>query len=569
MNIKFDEDIIFSLKNFESNISATIEKILNENIVQRIIKRDYTVWSNSPVEVSNRLAWLDCPFAMDANVEEVNAFVNEVKGKGYTHSLLLGMGGSSLAPEVFRRTFGIREGFIDLEVLDSTDPDIIVEKAKTLDPLKTLYFVSTKSGGTVETLSFAKYFFTFVSDAIGASKKAGDKFVAITDPGSGLEQTANDLSFFKTFLNDPNIGGRYAALSYVGLAPAVLLGIDLNKLLSRARNMADQTVLSEITPESNSPAWLGSVMGSLALKGINKLSLILSSKIESLGKWIEQLVAESTGKNGIGILPVLGEPDMPSDFYRADRTFIYIRLKGNGDKDIFVKHLLNAGKPVIILNLSDIYDIGAEFFRWEFATAVAGAILKVNPFDQPNVESAKVRAKEMMTQYKKDGFLSQPAFSSKNYEISIIGYQDNDSVEKELESLFKSDCDYVSIQAYVTPCESSDKALKKLQKKIFELTGAAVTVGYGPSFLHSTGQLHKGYDGKGVFLQLSGKINTDVQIPDQPGLWDSSISFGVLRNAQMLGDRQALIDSGRSVITIFLENKNTAAGIDYIIENLS
>ena len=565
MNIDFDKSIIFSLKEFESNISETADSLVKKNIVKRINGRDHTVWSQSHVEISNRLAWLDCPSVMKANVEEITAFVNTVKEKGFTHSLLLGMGGSSLAPEVFKRTFGVRDGFIDLEVLDSTDPRAITEKVKELDPLKTLYFVSTKSGGTIETLSLSKYFFTFVS----GNAPAGDKFAAITDPGSGLEQTAIDSSFLKIFLNDPDIGGRYAALSYVGLAPAGLLGVDLHKLLLQAKRMADQSVLPEISPESNSPAWLGAVMGSLALKGINKLSLILSSKIESLGGWIEQLVAESTGKNGMGILPVLGEPAMPADFYRTDRIFVYIRLKGNGDKDDFIKRLLDAGKPVIILNLSDLYDIGAEFFRWEFATAVAGAILKVNPFDQPNVESAKIRAKEMMVQYKKDGFISQPEFSASNHEISIIGGHPEDSAEKLLKLFFKNNCGYVCIQAYVTPSSSTDIALSMLQKRILELTGAAVTVGYGPRFLHSTGQLHKGDDGKGVFLQLSGNITEDVQIPDKQGLWDSSISFGTLRIAQMLGDRQALVDSGRPVMTVFLKNEDAALGINYITEKLS
>ena len=431
------------------------------------------------------------------------------------------MGGSSLAPEVFRFTFDVKDGYLDLAVLDSTDPGAVLAFAEKLDPAKTLFIVSTKSGGAVETLSLFKYFYNWVSDSLEADQ-AGEHFMAITDPGSSLEQTAKKLNFRKTFLNDPNIGGRFSVLSYFGLVPAALIGMDLKLLLERASKMAANCSDSE----NNSGAWFGAIMGQLAQTGRDKLTLIVSPQIAHFGLWAEQLVAESTGKEGKGIVPVDGEEGGSPADYAQDRFFVYMKLVGDSTYDSRVRDLKDAGYPVVQLHLQDLYDLGAELFRWEFATAVASYLLKINPFDQPNVESAKVLTKQMVSEYSEKGKLPElkPTLTTDGIDI----YTDThiSDLEEALSIFFafastgsgeNTPRSYVAIQAYVQPTAVTEQALKSIQSKIRDVFRLATTVGFGPRFLHSTGQLHKGDAGNGLFIQLTADSAKDANIPDNPG----------------------------------------------------
>jgi glucose-6-phosphate isomerase len=496
-------------------------------------------------------------------IPEINSFVDEVRKDGFTKALLLGMGGSSLAPEVFRFTFGVKKGYLDLAVLDSTDPGAVLAHERRLDLAKTLFIVSTKSGGTVETFSFFKYFYNRVMEKVGR-EKSGRYFVAITDPGSGLADTAREYHFRKTFLNDPNIGGRYSALSYFGLVPAALIGMDLKKLLERAQRQASDT------SSDNTGVRLGAIMGELAAAGRDKVTLVASPAISHFGAWAEQLIAESTGKEGRGILPVDGEKLGTPKVYANDRLFAYLRLEGDAAHDKKVEALKKDGHPVVQINLRDLYDIGGEFFRWELATAIAGRRLNINPFDQPNVESAKVLARNMVAAYQKEGKLPElhPTLSTDGITVyvNLPAATLTDAVNNFLQQA-KCGRSYVAIQAYVPPTLKTDAVLTSLRLRIRDRLKLATTVGYGPRFLHSTGQLHKGDAGHGLFAQLTSDAVEDVPIPDKAGETTSSITFGVLKLAQALGDRQALIDAGRKVIRFHL-GKDVLGGIKHLHETI-
>lgn len=529
MNVSFGK--------YQTAVEKSLNHISRERIIARIWQKDHTVWRKDPAEISNRLGWLDCVEVTRKFFNDINSFVEDVRKEGFTDALLMGMGGSSLAPEVFRLTFGMKQGYLDLHVLDSTHPEAILEYEKKLNPEKTLYIVSTKSGGTVETMSFMKYFFTSVSKKLG-KENASKHFIAITDPGSGLEEMAKKLNFRKIFLNDPDIGGRFSSLSLFGIVPAALVGIEIEKLFDETAKMVD--VCKHLEVSENSGAKLGGIIGSWAKEGLDKLTLLISPKLKYLGGWLEQLIAESTGKDGKGILPVDLEPSIEVNEYGKDRVFVHINLPGDNFFDKKVSEIKSAGFPVIEIELIDIYQLGAEFFRWEFATAVAGFVLDVQPFDQPNVESAKIAARAMMNAYQEKGKL--PEIKTERKEDSISSFLTET----------KSGKNYVSIQAYLKPDEIAWQQLQSLRLKILEKYKIATTLGYGPRFLHSTGQLHKGDSGNGYFIQLISEIINDAAIPDVVGSDDSSISFGTLILAQALGDRQALIDNNRKVLTINL-----------------
>lgn len=526
-----------SFGNYQKVIEKSLNHISRERIIARTWQKDYTVWRKEPREISNRLGWLDCIEVTKKSFWEIKSFVDEVRKEGFTDALLMGMGGSSLAPEVFRLTFGVKKGYLDLHVLDSTHPEAILDYENKLDPLKTLYIVSTKSGGTVETMSFMKYFFTSVSKILG-KEKTSRHFVAITDPESGLEETAKKLKFRKIFLNDPDIGGRFSALSLFGIVPAALIGVDINKLFYETSKMVDEFKHPEVS--ENSGAKLGGIIGSLAKEGVDKLTLIISPQLKYLGGWLEQLIAESTGKEGKGILPVDLEPIVPVNDYEKDRVFVYLKLSGDDFFNKNVSEIKSAGFPLIEIEMKNIYELGAEFFRWEFATAVSGFILDVQPFDQPNVESAKIAARAMMKEYQEKGKL--PELKTLNDESSISSFLSD----------IKTGKNYVAIQAYLKPDEKTWQQLQKLRLKILEKYKVATTLGYGPRFLHSTGQLHKGDSGNGFFIQFVSDVQNDAAIPEEAGIDKSSISFGTLIRAQALGDRQALIDNNRKVLTIDL-----------------
>jgi len=541
----------FSLGNYQTAVDAALADLRDNTIMARIWKHDHTVWKPEPTEIANRLGWLHSPEVMMEAIPEITAFVDSVRNEGYAHALLLGMGGSSLAPEVFRFTFGVKSGYLDLAVLDSTDADAVQAHAKRLDPAKTLFIVSTKSGGTVETFSFFKYFYNLTAAKIG-QKKTGAHFIAITDPGSGLADTAKKYNFRKTFLNDPNIGGRYSALSYFGLVPAALLGVDLKMLLERAATMACNSEGCNCPMGGdNSSGKLGAIIGELAAAGRDKVTLIASPPIKYFGAWAEQLIAESTGKENVGILPVDSEELGPPSVYANDRLFAYLHLDSDATYDAKIAALQQAGHPVVQLNLHDLYDIGSEFFRWEMATIVASRRIKINPFDQPNVESAKILARQMVVAYQNEGKLPELTPSLRVNGVAVY----SDLAAKDLnEALTKflaqtqSGRSYVALQAYVQPTPETDAALQNLRTKIQTRLRVATTVGYGPRFLHSTGQLHKGDAGNGFFIQFTSDPMQDAAIPHEAGAPKSSMTFGVLKLAQALGDRQALLDAKRRVI---------------------
>lgn len=563
-----------SLGKYQPAVEAALKDLHDQKTLARIWRHDHTVWKPEPAEIANRLGWLHSPEVMQNSIPEISVCIEAVRAEGFTQALLLGMGGSSLAPEVFRFTFGVQPGYLDLAVLDSTHPGAVLAQARRLDLRKTLFIVSTKSGGTVETFSFFKYFYNLVLHAAGR-EKAGNHFIAITDPGSGLADTAHEYQFRKTFLNDPNIGGRYSALSYFGLVPAALLGVDLNRLLERACAMVKTCQREALSPEGeNTGAWLGAIMGELALHGRDKVTLFISSPLSSFGAWAEQLIAESTGKEGRGILPVAHEEPGPADVYAQDRVFVYLRLAGDATHDAGVRALAAAGHPVVQIEVQDLYDIAGEFFRWEMATIIAGQRLGINPFDQPNVESAKVLARRMVAAFQEKGRLPRLTPAVEENGMAAFSEAPARSLQEALQSFLAQaqreegpakPRSYVALQAYITPTAEVDAALKTLAHKIRDRHRLATTIGYGPRFLHSTGQLHKGDAGNGLFMQFTADIGEDAAIPDKAGEEASRMTFGTLLAAQALGDRQALLDNQRKVIRFDL-GAVAAAGLSRLAE---
>jgi glucose-6-phosphate isomerase len=532
-----------SLGDHQASVDEALADMEADDVLARIWNHDHTVWKPEPREITNRLGWLRVAEAMAEDVPRLQALAAEVREAGYTHVLLLGMGGSSLAPELFGKVFGDFQsladfGSLNVAVLDSTDPGAVLAQAQRLDPARTLFIVATKSGGTAETLSFFKFFYNRAVDALGADC-AGEHFVAISDPGSKLVEIAERYNFRDVFLNDPNIGGRFSALSYFGLLPAALAGVDVARLLDRARAVA-RACGPDVPATENPGAWLGAILGELAKAGRDKVTLAISPAVASFGDWVEQLVAESTGKESQGILPVVGEPLGGAGVYGADRLFVHLRLAGDETHDADLAALEATGHPVVRLDLRDAYDLGGQFFLWELATAMAGHLLEINPFDQPNVESAKAQARRMIAEYMERGAL--PRVES----APLTGEAVNGFLAQAQPG------DYVSLQAYVRPTDATDAALADLRLALRDRLRLATTVGYGPRFLHSTGQLHKGDAGNGLFIQFTHDPSRDAAIPDGAGEPGSSITFGVLIAAQALGDRQALLDSDRRVVRFHL-----------------
>lgn len=562
-----------SLGEFQKSVDEALAEIKADQVIERIWVHDHTLWKPEPSEITNRLGWLRIAEKMEASLLELDDLVSSLREEGYSQALLLGMGGSSLAPEVFCKTFGVRDGYLDLAVLDSTDPDAIKEMAKMLDLRKTVFIVATKSGGTVETLSFFKYFYNQVVDALGVAE-AGNHFIAITDAGSKLDEIASQFNFRATFRNDRNIGGRYSALSYFGLLPAALIGVELDKLLGRAQDMARKNMGNDLPDEgSNYGAYLGAILGELAKAGRDKLTLVTSSQITSFGDWVEQLIAESTGKEGKGILPVIGEGLGAPENYGDDRLFVFLTQDDDPMLEEKIPDLEKAGHPLVRMRISDLYDLGVQFFLWEMATAVVGYRLGINPFDQPNVEAAKVLAKELVSAYQESGSLPELKATMKFNGISVFGDEELHSADlnspNDALQVFLSETNpgsYISIQAYIKPSAEADIALQEFRTQLRDSTGLATTVGYGPRFLHSTGQLHKGDAGKGFFIQLTSESLHDIPIPDEPGSNRSSISFGVLIGAQAMGDRQALLDSNRRVLRFHL-GTDVFGGLDKLISD--
>ena len=526
-----------SLGDYLAGVESGLSGLKSRRVISRIWSGDHTVWKPDPTEISNRLGWLTVTDAMREQTPAMQALAQEVRDAGIRHVVLLGMGGSSLGPEVLRQTFGSAPGYPELIVLDSTVPGWVQSVTDAIDPAHTLFLVSSKSGSTTEPNMFYAYFRGLVEKAAGKDG-AGQHFIAVTDAGTSLEKLAIDQGFRRVFANPPEIGGRYSVLSYFGLVPATLIGLDLSKLIDRADRMREET-FSNVTVQENPGAWLGAVMGVLAQQGRDKLTLVTSPSIGSFGLWVEQLIAESTGKEGLGIIPVAGEPLTSPNHYGGDRLFVYLRLDGdnNDESDRAVQAIQESGQPLVRLNLMDKYDVGAEFFRWEMATAVAGSILGINPFDQPNVQAAKDMTDSVLGQFERSGELPpMEASSSLGDLLSQAGPGD-----------------YLVIMAYIRQTPQVDQALDDLRCKVTARHGIATTMGYGPRFLHSTGQLHKGGPGSGLFLQLTGEHAHDLTIPGAP------YTFGVLADGQAVGDLRALLASLRRAVRVDLGTNPEAA----------
>jgi len=510
----------------EPGIVERVKQATADGVAKRIWRKDDTLWGEAGApEVSDRLGWLTISEPMLEHAADLHAFVEGCQADGLTDAALLGMGGSSLGPEVIRRSFGDIDGAMRLHVLDSTDPEAVLDLEHRLDLEKTLFLVSSKSGGTVETLSHFRYFHSKLAEQVGA-EAAGGHFAAVTDPGSPLGDLARQNGFRRVFENDPDIGGRYSVLSYFGLVPAALMGVTVEALLHRAQ-VAEQNCTSYDSGSSNSGLWMGLVAGDLALQGRDKLTFVVSEPISSFGLWVEQLIAESTGKQGKGILPVADEPVGTPEDYGDDRVFAYLRNADKPDEDLDAKMdaLAGAGHPVITLSVHGAADLGRIFFFAEFATAVAGWVLEINPFDQPNVAEAKANTAKVLEGYSSSGKLP---------EIAAAG-------DDELRALLsgQSPPSYVAIMGYVPPSQAFDEAVAELRTAIrAKGNGLATTFGYGPRFLHSTGQLHKGGPATGRFLQLVHEPSEDVEIPE------AGHTFGTLIGAQAAGDLQTLRDHG-------------------------
>jgi transaldolase / glucose-6-phosphate isomerase len=533
------------LEGYQPAVAASLADLEKDDIPARIWRHDHTVWDPNPAEISNRLGWLHAPAEMAGQLAPIQELVAAVRVEGYSDVLLLGMGGSSLAPEVFSNVFGYDHDGLSLAILDSTDPGAVLAHARRLDPARTLFIVSTKSGGTVETLSGFKYFYNWTAQALGATM-AGAHFVAITDPGSSLADLAARYQFRATFFNNPNVGGRYSALTYFGLVPAALVGVDPAELLARARAMRDH----------EAGIHLGATMGTLAKSGRDKVTFFTSPGLANFGDWIEQLVAESTGKAGTGILPVVGEAPGPPDVYGSDRWFAYLRLAQDDTHDAAVEALSQAGYPAVTFNLADRYDLGGQMFLWEMATAVAGHILGIQPFDQPNVEAAKKLARRMVEAYLASGRLPEGEVAPLT-PAALDGF---------LAQARKGD--YIALQAYAQPTAETEAAVQALRLALRARTGLATTVGFGPRYLHSTGQLHKGDGGGGLFIQFTADPVEDAPIPNTAGEPESDMSFGVLIKAQALGDGDALRQAGRRVIRFHL-GKDVADGLRQLLDFVS
>lgn len=561
-----------SLGKYGEAVSAAIKEADKGDVARRIWRKDAALWKEDAAHqkiIKNALGWLTVPDMMIGVEDDLIAFADRTRGiREFKHVMVCGMGGSSLCPEVLRQTFGPQPGYPTLLVLDSTDPDAFCDIADQIDITKCLFIISSKSGTTTEPLVFYKYWY----DQVGKRKEnPGECFVAVTDPGTLMEQMATDDKFRRIFLNPADIGGRYSALSYFGMVPAALMGLDIKKLLDRAERIVHSC--ASVVPAADNPgARLGAIMGECAKAGRDKLTIIADPKIASFGLWVEQLLAESTGKEGKGIIPVAGEPLGPPSVYGDDRLFVSIAVgKLDGETDVKLKALEAAGHPVVYRTLTDLYDLGEEFFLWEIATAFAGYRLGINSFDQPNVQESKDATKELLEQFAAAGKLvEQPVLvtdgtltvhADEKTVAALPSTSVRDAVRAHLARVGAGD--YIALLDYIEETPENESLIQDMRTHLRDATRCATTTGYGPRFLHSTGQLHKGGPATGVFIQVTAPDRTDLPIPNQP------YTFSTLKQAQALGDFRSLASRGRRAIRVDL-GADTTAGLrrlrDVIIE---
>ena len=542
----------YHLGDYTPAVAQMAAQLDDNNVPKRLHGRDYTLWSDAPTEIVDRLAWLTLPADSRGKTTELDEFAASIRGAGYRHVVLLGMGGSSLGPEVIRQIIGspVSGNYPRLLTLDSTVPAWVSSTTAAIDPARAIFVLSSKSGTTTEPLAFYAHFRSLVESSVGV-ERAGDNFIAVTDPDTALAELAQSENFRRAFINDPDIGGRYSVLSHFGLVPAALTGVNLARLLEPAAIM-QQRCLSAGPIADNPGAWLGTVIGTLARQGRDKLTLVASPKLAGFGLWAEQLLAESTGKNGAGVIPVAAEPLESPDTYGADRLFVQLRLADDDSPEAratnqAMQRLKSDGHPTAQLELTDAYDLGAEFYRWEYATAIAGHILGIHPFNQPDVQSAKDRTISVLDRYRETGKLPE---------------HQSDAAGRLSELLAQSrPGDYLAIMAYLPDADGIESGIYELRRRVMRKHGIATTAGYGPRFLHSTGQLHKGGPNSGIFLQLTQQHDADLDIPG------CSFSFGTLVDAQALGDLQALRQLGRRAVSIRLDG-NPADGLRRLTDML-
>ncbi len=538
-----------TLGNYQARLQDRLKAWQAADFACRVWRKDSTLWSPKPVpEITDRLGWLHLPEIMHEQVDDLAAFAEGVRSEGIRDVVLLGMGGSSLAPDVFQRTFGNADGCPRLTVLDSTHPAAVRAVEAQVDLRRTLFLVSSKSGTTTEPLSFSRYFWQRLNQV---TKTPGNHFVAITDPGTPLVNLANERKFRRVFLAASDVGGRYSALTMFGLVPASLIGVDVRRLLDRAWTMAEACAFC--VPGSDNPGLaLGAALGELALAGRDKVTFLAGPSLAAFPSWVEQLIAESTGKNGKGIVPVAEPPSLPHA-YGADRLFVHLRLERERDSgsDIMVAALKAEGHPVVGIELADKADLGQEFFRWEFAIAAAGAAIGIHPFNQPDVELAKQLAREAM----------KKGSSGTGDAAKTVSAAKPDELRREVRNWLDGAPagNYVAIQAYLAPTTGTTAGLENLQRVIRDRSKLATTLGYGPRFLHSTGQLHKGGPNIGRFLQIVDETADDLPVPE------TDYTFGALIRAQALGDYQALLQRNRRVLRVNL-GRDVAAGLKRIAE---
>jgi len=557
-----------SLGAYGDQVKQMLARMEKENWMRRIWQKDAALWKSDEDHqkiIRNALGWVAVIDLMEANADELAAFSQRVRNDGFTDVMLLGMGGSSLCPEVFRRTFGEAAGFPTLHVLDSTDPATVKSFEARIDLAKTLFIVSSKSGTTTEPLMFYRYFFERLREIKG--ERAGENFVAITDPGTLMEEMATSDRFRRIFLNPADIGGRYSALSFFGMVPACLQGFDFKTLLDRAAR-AMHACAPAVPTADNPAARLGAVIGTLASAGRDKLTLSTSPEISSLGLWVEQLLAESTGKEGRGIIPVAGEALSSPAAYGTDRLFVHISI-GNDDEatESRLAALEAAGHPVVRRKLNSTLDLGEEFYVWELATAVAGAVIGIDAFDQPNVQESKDNTKRLLEEYKQNGALPEQELAAENNGLKVYCEAETrealgttslaDFIVAHLKRA--SSGDYIALLGYVQETGEHDELLQALRTHLRDGLKVATTTGYGPRFLHSTGQLHKGGPPSGIFVQMTADDALDVPLPGEP------FTFGILKQAQALGDFQALASRHRRAIRVHL-GADATAGLRALLE---
>ena len=558
----------------ERAVRVRLARLDAEGFAARLERRDESLWSDDPEHrkiARNRLGWLGVPATMRAQTGAFRDFAADVRSEGFQRVVLLGMGGSSLAPEVLRRALGVAPGFLDLEVLDSTSPAAVREVLARGAPSTTLFLVSSKSGATVEVSCFERVAFSWVQKARGAS--AGRSFVAITDAGTPLERLARERGYRRVFLNPPDIGGRYSALSSFGLVPAALIGADLDALLDSALAETRESG-APVGAEQNGALRLGATLGELALMGRDKVTLVLGHPFEALGSWIEQLLAESTGKQGLGLVPVVDEALAPPEAYGEDRVFVVITSAPTPDVTRRLAALQQAGHPIISWSRHDAVELGAEFMRWEKATAVAGAVLGIDPFDEPNVAEAKQATRSVLDDFAREGALpvvesvaaaggltvAAPDDLARSLRARLSDPADPGSWPAALTGAGEPG-DYHAILAYFHSTPERLDRLARLRELVRLHTGLATTLGFGPRYLHSTGQLHKGGGNRGIFLQLVADEG-DLEIPGEP------YGFHTLLWAQGLGDYQVLARHGRRVLRLNLGGE-VERGLDVLAEAIS